>query len=271
MWKRKSYLINNKKRKFNYPHKFFLIFLIIVFVSAGYMVFRSRVFAIKNFDLQKEDANCVEDSYIKEKSGILGRNLLLFNGEKDSKDLKKQFICIKNVNFSKIIPNKIRINIIGRKSAMQLISVNNWEASASSLIENISTPSASLIGDFYIVDDEGVVFSKESTLGDNPKVYFFKKGFLIGVQLQDESLKKAQIIINQLRNNGIEVKSMTIYNNLFIVDSLPRVIFSLDGNVDVQIASLQLILQKAKINGDNLAFIDLRFDKPIVKFVPKKN
>ena len=50
----------------------------------------------------------------------------------------------------------------------------------------------------------------------------------------------------------------------------PKVFFRLDNEIDLQLASLQLILEKAKIDERILEFIDLRFDKPIVRFAPKK-
>lgn len=43
------------------------------------------------------------------------------------------------------------------------------------------------------------------------------------------------------------------------------VIFSKEKNLDFQVASLQFILWRAKIEGKAPYFVDLRFDKPVVK------
>lgn len=46
----------------------------------------------------------------------------------------------------------------------------------------------------------------------------------------------------------------------------PRVFFSQEKNVDFQVNTLQLIIQRLTINKRTVISVDLRFDKPIVKW-----
>ena len=87
-------------------------------------------------------------------------------------------------------------------------------------------------------------------------------------------MKTSLQILRAVKKLGFDSLTTQILDNFFLIypTSLsPKVIFRLDQRIDVQIASLQLILEKAKMYSESLEFIDLRFDKPIVKFAPKKN
>ncbi|MBI4038755.1 hypothetical protein HY384_02235 [Candidatus Daviesbacteria bacterium] len=70
------------------------------------------------------------------------------------------------------------------------------------------------------------------------------------------------------------MKDTLLRDDFFLINPYsnnPRIIFRLSNSLDVQLASLQLILGKAKIDGSRLEFIDLRFDKPVLKFTPKES
>ena len=155
------------------------------------------------------------------------------------------------------------MDIIGRIPEAALYSIKNWEASASSLIENLATPSANSTDEPSLIDDEGIIFSKGDSLV-LPKIYFF------GDKPINNYLAKALSILKSLKDQGLNNSHIFIFNNFFITSGNPKVVFDLSEDIDIQIASLQLIVQKAKIGSSKLEFIDLRFDKPVVKYAPKK-
>lgn len=249
--------------------------IIIILFSAAilffvFIFFKSGFFTIKQLEVKTELTNCTDENNLKDKSGILGQNFFLINEKKIKEKLKNSFFCIKDINFSKILPDKIKMSAVGRSPYAKLISINNWEASSSSLIENTATPTAKEAGSIYLADSEGVVFSKDDITLTLPDVYIFNQDLSVGIKLQDDYLKKTLKILEQLKNLGINGSQAYIFNNLFIVNYSPRIVFRLDVDINLQIASLQLILQKAKIDESRLEFIDLRFDKPLIKFAPKK-
>ncbi|KKS13713.1 MAG: hypothetical protein UU67_C0020G0034, partial [Candidatus Daviesbacteria bacterium GW2011_GWB1_41_5] len=49
-----------------------------------------------------------------------------------------------------------------------------------------------------------------------------------------------------------------------------KVILSLQKDIPLQLASLQLITEKAKIDGRLIEVVDTRFNKPVVVYAPKK-
>ena len=235
----------------------FLVFSIFLFSSSDF-------FIIRNIEISSEKIGCANDGELKDAAGLFGKNFFILDIKNIEISLKKKFICIKDITLSRLLPNRIRLEVQGRDPAASLVSIKDFEASASSLIENTATPSATQRGDTFVVDDEGVVFLKSSFINDIPKIFVFGT-------LQDDYLKKSLKILRQLKSFGIDNKEISLINNLFIVSSIPKIVFRLDQDVDLQIASLQLILQRAKIDSKELEFIDLRFDKPVLKFAPKKN
>lgn len=257
-----------KKRKF-LNFKLSLIGIVILISLTFLTIFKLDFFKVKAIDIKKDKVNCASENDLKEKSKVLGKNIFLFDEKNFIDNLKKDFICIKKIVLSKQIPQKIILDIKGREAVAKLVAIKDWEGSASALIDNTSTPSASQIAEAYLVDDEAVIFAKEDN-SYSPKINIFKKDLSVEGKLEDDYLANTLKILDQLKTLGIN-SEMSMFNNLLITNSLPKIIFKLDGDMKVQIASLQLILEKARIDNKELEFIDLRFDKPIVKFAPKKN
>ncbi len=238
---------------------FFLAVLLLMLL----IIFKSNFFTIKQINIKSAKVSCIDEKSLKEKSNLFGQNFFLVDEKKVKEVIKKNFICIKDINLSKNLPDKIKLDIIGRIPAVSLYSIKNWEASASSLIENVATPSADLTDEPNLIDDEGIIFSK----GDFqflPKIYFF------GDKPAGDYLAKALNILKSLKDLSLDNSHIFIFKNFFITSGNPKVVFDLDEDIDIQIASLQLIVQKAKIDSSKLMFIDLRFDKPVVKYAPKK-
>lgn len=79
---------------------------------------------------------------------------------------------------------------------------------------------------------------------------------------KDEELK------SKLIKAGLQVKSLNFQKDQ-IVASLSGdlvVIFSQDKDLESQVASLQFVLSRTKIEGKNPTKIDLRFEKPVLEF-----
>ncbi len=248
-----------------------LLFIIIIFTPALFLgILKSDIFTIKKIEVKNDKANCITEDSLINKSTVSGKNFFWIDEKKITDILKASFICIKNIYFSKNLPDKIKLNIIGRSPVAVINSVKDFEATASSLIEDTATPSAMLLSAAYLVDDEGIVFSK-GNLANLPHISMIGQDLTVGVNFANDYLKKTLKILSELKRLSFDRSQTYIFNNFFITIGSPKVVFDLNEDIDIQIASLQLIVQKAKIDSAVLEFIDLRFDKPIVKFAPKKN
>ncbi len=256
------------KRNTGFFNKILIFFTAILFLVLVFLVIKSSIFVIKNIDIEKQNVDCVDDLKIKDSSRILGQNFFLVDTQKIEGNLKLKFFCIKKVLTKKEFPNKIKLTLLGREAKVLVAPLKNKEATTAALLENIATPSAQDFSDNFFVDDEGVSFGKASTGNDLPKIFLYGKGIPLGEQ--NLQIKDTIRILEKIKSFNIDIKTMTIQGDFLITETQPKIVFNLAGKIDTQIASLQLILQQAKIDSNTLEFIDLRFDKPIVKFAPKK-
>lgn len=230
-------------------------------------VFKSNKFTIKRIDIEAKNVSCADENQIKNSSGLLGQNFFLINSSKTENDLKKKFVCIKSAAVSKFLPDKIRLQISSREAFAVLAFLKNKEASFS------ATPSADEVSDYYMADNEGVVFGKGVRDLNIPQIFIYNYEISIGQKLTGE-ISNALRILDKIKTLGIQINKAWIREGNFIITSsspASQIIFRLSNDVDIQLASLQLILDKAKIDVSSLEFIDLRFDKPVVKFAPKKS
>lgn len=285
-----------KKIRFSKLSKITLIFIPILIALSVYLFFRTGFFTVKEIEVKGDNVICTDKNQLINKS-FYGFNFFFLDKQKIENTLKDKFICIKSINLGRSFPNKIIIDVNSRKPSAILITILNQQASPAALIKNnLATSSAEPIKDSFLVDDEGIVFSKNGiTELSIPKIYSYDSEIIVGQKIGD-IIKNALKILDKVKSLGLKINQSWIADGLYILQAenqesgnMTKIIFQLDSKtslmsdkqLDIQIASLQLILAEAKINrrtvpaevgmdSGNLEFIDLRFDKPIIKLAPKK-
>lgn len=278
--------------------KLVLPMVVLVIILVTVTLVRFNVFTISSVEVSLERIDCTNLEQIKNSSKLLGQNFFLLNSQGIENSLKNNFLCVRQVQVSRLLPNRIKLNIFGRIPAAILIVLKDEATESAGLLENftetkatvsaqaspsateilskdVSSPSISLkIGreeKIFVVDTEGVIYSNNIEQIYAPQV--FVKGFdlTLGEKISDKLINDTLRILEKINSFGLEVKEVEIYSKAFLlVNGRTKIIFLLNDRVDKQIASLQLIYDKAKIDDKTLEFIDLRFDKPVIKFAPKK-
>lgn len=293
MWKKSQFKAREYKRRkngFKFT-KFIIIFLFFSFLISSYFLINSDFFEIKKVDIDTKNISCTNINELKDSLNLSGQNLILTNFLKLKEELKKRFICIKSVEISRLFPDRVKLDIFGRQPVAALISLRSEEATSASLIKRFSEVFASAsaeasssaiinfsneqVSGIFLVDDGGVIFAKLEDLPNIPTLFVYEQDLSLGKNISQDLIRNSLLIFGSLKTFGIEVKEAKIYSKkLLLVDPPadgPRIIFKVDEKIDIQLASLQLILNKAKIDKEKLEFIDLRFDKPIVRFAPKNH
>lgn len=215
-----------------------------------------------------DNVDCTDEDKLKEAAGIMGQNIFFVNFQKIQESITSKFFCVREIDISRSLPGKITLFASGRKAVAKIYLLSSGEASGSAL-ENLATPSAQTNEESFLTDDQGVIFGLDKGQETLPSIFLNAQSLMPGSKLgakQSNSLK----ILEKSKNLGLEADKMTVSGDFLVFFSSPRIIFRLDEKIDIQLASLQLILEKAKIDDIRLEFIDLRFDKPAVKFAPKK-
>lgn len=264
MWRKKS-----KKSS----HRLIIVIAIFI-IFTGTFAFIAKnfgLFTIKKIDTVIENIPCVDENNLKNVSNLLGETIFKVNFKNTAQNLKSKFYCIKNINIAYVFPSKTKITAVGRQPVAVLLNLKDSQASASANLENIATPSAEQPSEAYLIDDEGIIFSKDSGGLSIPELFVKEANLILGKSPQGINIESTLKILDKIKIFGMDTKKGVISSNFLIIFSDPKVIFKLDDKVEVQLASLQLILAEAKIISRKLEFIDLRFDKPIVRFAPKKN
>jgi len=258
---------------------FLKILGLLIILGSAFAVFyllSSNFFIVKGLEVNKERADCVSADQIKSSSQILGKNIFLLDKDSIETRLKKSYICIGTISLSVKLPDHIKINVLGRGGAFQLITLTQTESSGSATLDNFlkkeSSGSAELeqIGDKLIIDDSGTVFAKgeDSNL---PILYLSEVDLKVGSSIDKNIFENLKLAIEGTNTLGINPSVTKIYSNRYLLLSAePKLIFDLSGNIKLQLASLQLILSQAKIEEREMEFIDLRFANPVVKYLPKE-
>ena len=85
-------------------------------------------------------------------------------------------------------------------------------------------------------------------------------------------IQKTVKVLEKIKSLGVNSDDPKIYSKIYLsLGQKPQMVFVLDDKSDHQLASLQLILDQAKMDTKEVEFLDLRFDKPIVRYGKDKN
>lgn len=254
------------------------IILSLFLILDIYLLLDSDILKVKNIEVKLENVTCVGKADIEKETAIFGQNIFILNESVIQSKLKEKFFCIKFVNLLRQFPDIVKLAVTGRQ-AVALLSPLKFEDSTSSASLDIAiffaTPSSQLEdkSKSYILDDEGIIFAK-GELPNVPKIYFLGDDLSLGNRLEEDVVKSALIILDKVKSFGVNIKEAKIYSQKFLglnpIADKPKIIFALDKDINIQLASLQLILTEAKIDLREMEFIDLRFDKPVVKYIPKE-
>lgn len=257
--------------------KILFVILLVAILSLGLLSLRSNLFIIRSVDVYLDKIECADETQIRDSSLLYGQNLILLNPSKVINDLKNNFLCIRDIQISRNFPegvfsNQVSIFASGREPKAIILVSKEKEATESG-IENIATPSARIheVISSFLVDDQGILFAKEANLSNIPKIYYY--GDLTLGQTSTQSILDTLRILEKIKLYGLEIQETEVRDDLFLIypnPGVPRIVFRLEENFDTQLASLQLIFNQAKIDENVLEFIDLRFDKPVVRLAPKK-
>ncbi len=239
-----------------------------------FLLLKLNIFTIKFLSYQPPSLSCADSEKIKNSTKLIGQNIFLVNLKKEESNLESNFFCIKSISFSRNFPDRIKITFQERKPVANL--VEGISATGSAVLKEFIEASSSAKFNFqssegknFLIDSDGVIYLQSSVNPEAPLLFVSDLNLSLG-QKVDQHLMNSLIILEKIKTFGLNITETGIFEKAFMINTTPKIIFALGNDISEQIASLQLILEKAKINLSQLEFIDLRFDKPIVKIAPKK-
>lgn len=269
---------------------FFLTLLGVLLLILS--IFKVGLLQIKKIVIETNNSNCVSADILQLELGLKDKNILLLDESGIRKKIMVQHFCVSDVKVERKFFGIVKLTVSQRNpwakittfssnKLMTLADIDNSSASSAALLDwSFSTPTSPSL----ISDEGGFIFEQ----GDNenlPIIFWQENDLKIGQQLDNELFLKIDTIFNKLHepqfvveDNGVsnklldtgEIPLIRVADGYLQIKTKPLVIFSLEKDIIRQLASLQLILQKAKINSGTMDLIDLRFEKPVVNYSSSK-
>lgn len=256
-----------KKRLIFSRIKTVLLIVSAVAASTGVIIFlKSDFWSIKEAVCRFDGASCSPEKRNEVMRLVADKNILFISRKKISQQILAQDLLFKEADVLVRLPNTVIFELKKRKPEAAIVlplEVENIQASESAKPNFLTT------GDFFLVDREGVILSKEKS-SDLPLLLLNSQiEQNIGSKVsQDEAVKGVELIAD-LRLYLLEPKLARLLSSrtieVWFKDDVAG-IFSGKKDLKVQLDSLQLIFSRAKIEGRKIQRVDLRFDKPVVTY-----
>jgi hypothetical protein len=268
------------------PKYITLVLAVILFLLAA-IVLRTDYLKIKDVVIEANQLTCTTADQIKQQVNVVGQNFLLVKVTDLENKLRKQYICLDNIKVEKKFPDQLDVNVKNRlpvalvsvikaKPSLQLNLTEATPSSQTALLD-FSVP-APAPDSLYLVDKNGVIYadSQSQDIG-MPFFYLVDNSVYIGRIIDKDGLNNLLKVLDQLSKWEIYSSHVKDNQTELLIDGQPKLVFSLTKDVKEQLASLQLILEQAKMNSNPIQsdskyinLVDLRFNKPIVIYAPKK-
>ncbi len=275
-WPRKHYFL--RRRLMN---KFVIIFLLLT-LTLSLVIWQLGILNIQEIHITIKDDSCIVPDGTKNQIKVMGQNILFVDKKDILLNLQRVIPCIKDITISPEFPGKLRISIIPRvpmavvQSFRPVISpdIKTLEASQSSSSALIDTSPPQPSGKVFLADNDGFLFGSYVKEDIIPNLFIEEQDLKINMQLNTRNFniigQAFKLLNSSLVLNDINLTNTKLAGQSLIIFAQYKVILSLQKDIPLQLASLQLITEKAKIDGRLLEVVDTRFNKPVVVYAPKK-
>ncbi len=256
-----------KKLQMNWKSWLKLVAFLILTCSIFYFL-KSSFWSVKKVECFLDGQPCPEEIFNQLNILSLGKNLIFFPKQNAILSIKQSNSHISIIEIKKRIPNRLLFNLQVRK-AVVAVGIKLTLADQATASASLEDESISLSGDFYLIDNQGVVLDKTTDSQDLPLIILGSDPFLVKGDVFDDSVRKTVELFSGLRLRLLETLLIEISSlreaKIRLKDSV-LVLFNLTKEIENQLDSLQLILSRSKIEGKQIKKIDLRFDKPVIGY-----
>lgn len=225
--------------------RYLVIYLLAV---AFFLVFNfiSYYYQISSFEIEGED-----NLKIKGLNSFLNKNILFLSHDEVEKTLLAQNPAIKIIKVDKIIPNRLKIEY-RLEEIYAAIKVSDG---------------------YFLLGENGKIISKiKKDSQDYPVISYYQKfiysSFNTGDKIEYLDLKTSLALLKFSLNLGLKIDTIDINGTNMIAFGIDkkRILFTMEKEAGKQQYELETIIRQYKIEGKEFKTLDLRFDKPVVKF-----
>jgi len=226
----------------------FLIAGSFLIIFSFFQLLRGNFFKINQVICLDNQHPCQAELWFEVNGLVLGKNIVSLSPQKTKQLIKDELPGINQVEIKKKLPDKLIVHLTKRKP-IAVVEANK---------------------EYYQVDYQGVILAKLDQPADLPLIASGEVSVAVdNHQLESSVILSSLDFLYQLLIKNIEARRLEITDSRELTVFLktgPKVLISLDKNIKEQVDSLQLILERAKIEGKQIELIDLRFDKPVISY-----
>lgn len=234
-------LLKKSLAKLGYIFTLILIFSLIFFS----LVFFDNYFQVKKIKIVGSKIN------IFGLNEITGKNIIFISEEKIKEILKEKNPLINSLLIEKKYPDTLVLKITLYQPIGELI-VNS--------------------GYFQLAEDGKIIAKSKKENEKIAKINFYQKlnyqSYNQGEIISFKEILDGLYFLQSLIDMNIKADSLDINGINMIVFKLEnkKIIFSSEKNKELQVFQVKEIIRRFKIEGKNYKEIDLRFDKPVIRF-----
>ena len=210
------------------------------------MFYAGSFFKVKTIFCQKGDFVCDKKEILLFNQAI-GQNIFLLKTKSLAEKICKNSPDYKEVLIKKKLPDQLMITIVSR-SAFALLEAG--------------------LGKKMVIDEEGYILSDGDLTVNLPRV-LVRVLPTPGEKISDEKTLQALKLIKLLEGSFLSFKKIDGISKsdltLFLSQGLIAT-FSAQKDLVTQVDSLQYILRHSRMEDSKIQAIDLRFQKPVLKF-----
>lgn len=240
----KTFFGRLKRRRWTFLHFFLFIGGAVIF---WYVLFYSGFFSVKEIECLEDKTSCSPD-VTAELGRHTGENILILRTSVVSEKIQRADATIDRVTIVVKLPHTLKVTVTKRTPVLQM-----------------ATSPDSPMG--WLVDKNGIIVGSQERVIGLPVVIVKRSASLTVGETLPPDLMVASELVYELRDTldpasppVIETDSLTARTK---EGSIVR--FSLTASVSSQALTLQLVLNKARIDQTRYREIDLRFSEPVVK------
>lgn len=238
-------------------------------------------FKVSSIKVEIKNAGCADEKKILSVADIKNSLIVLIDDKGLEKRLKDKFSCIGKVDFQKKFPNSLTMKIYGKELVAELdVYKKNDPVPLEILVEATASTQAALPvsrpflegsqSAKFLVDIRGLVYPYNDQEKALPIIDIGGEEIEEGKVISNERISKVIEVVNWFNQLSYPINRIMVVGASLGIESEQKVFISLKKDVLRQLASLQLIKQETKMSGRQIEVIDLRFEKPVVVYNPKK-
>lgn len=235
-----------------------------------------QTFSVRDVKVSFFESICEDEQAIREDLALGGKNIFFVNEAAARSKILEKNLCVKDLKLERFFPSTVEILVKGRVAIAALVEeVREGELLDLSVVESSASTGAALLdfskpaslGEKYLLSRDGVVFLKTDGEVNLPTMYF-AGNLELKQRLEPKLIEAVSLSLDKMQGQ-IDIDFMRINaagNLITIEEDGRRTILALKGDVLKQLASLQLLWQKNRIESRRIESIDLRFSEPVVVY-----